>query len=250
MVKLTQYKTKEDAADFVANHIVDAINNFNPTQERPFVIGLPTGSSPEPVYAKLIELYKSNKVSFKYVVTFNMDEYCNLAPTNDQSYHYFMHQKFFDHIDIPKENIHILNGLADDYSSECQRYEQQIHKYAPFQIFMGGIGPNGHIAFNESGSARDSITRKVALQESTIQANSRFFGNNLQDVPKFALSVGISTVLDNSKEVIILAFGNNKADIVKKTLSEPISSKIPSTFLREHNNCLLVCDYESASYKK
>lgn len=250
MVQLSEYQTKDEAAKIVAIHIADAINKFKPTNEHPFVLGLPTGSSPEPVYKYLIKLYNEGKVSFKNVVTFNMDEYCNLEPTNDQSYYFFMHDKFFDHIDIPEENIHILNGLAEDYTKECERYEQQIHKYAPFQIFMGGIGPNGHIAFNESGSSRYSVTRKVALQESTIKANSRFFGNDLQNVPKFALSVGISTVLDNSNEIIILAFGKGKADILQKTLVEPVSPKIPSTFLREHRNCLLVCDDEAATYVK
>ncbi|ODQ49321.1 hypothetical protein PICMEDRAFT_14786 [Pichia membranifaciens NRRL Y-2026] len=247
MAKLIEYQTKEEAANFVAEHIAESINQFAPTEKKPYVLGLPTGSSPEPVYAKLIELYKAGKVSFENVVTFNMDEYCGLPPTNDQSYFFFMYEKFFNHIDIKKENIHILNGLAEDYKNECEQYEQEILKYAPFQVFMGGIGPNGHIAFNEAGSSRNSITRKVKLQDSTIKANSRFFSNSLEKVPKYALSVGISTVLDNSKEVIILVFGKAKHEILQKTLEAPISSTIPSTFLREHNNCLLVCDNDAAS---
>lgn len=246
MAKLMEYHTKEEAAEFVATHIADSINRFNPTETKPYLLGLPTGSSPEPVYKKLIELYKAGKVSFRNVVTFNMDEYCGISPTNEQSYHYFMNEKFFNHIDIKKENIHILNGLAEDYEEECKRYEQEILKYAPFQIFMGGIGPNGHIAFNEAGSNRDTVTRKVELQASTIKANSRFFANNSEKVPKYALSVGISTVLDHSKEVIILIFGKAKHEILQKTLKEPISSTIPSTFLREHENCLLVCDKDAA----
>ena len=247
MAKLIEYRTKEKAAEFVAERIAESINQFSPTETRPYVLGLPTGSSPEPVYSKLIELYKAGKVSFQNVVTFNMDEYCGLPPTNDQSYFFFMHEKFFNHIDIKKENIHILNGLAEDYEKECERYEQEIHKYAPFQIFMGGVGPNGHIAFNEAGSSRNSITRKVELQDTTIRANSRFFANSLEKVPKYALSVGISTVLDNSKEVIILVFGKAKHEILQKTLEAPISSTIPSTFLREQDNCLLVCDSDAAS---
>lgn len=247
MVDIKKFQNKEEAAISIANHIVELINQFKPTDKKPFVLGLPTGSSPEPVYSHLIELYKEGKVSFKNVVTFNMDEYCNIEPTDRQSYHYFMYDKFFNHIDIQKKNIHILNGIAKDCTKECELYEKEIHKYGPFQIFMGGIGPNGHIAFNESGSTRDSVTRKVALQESTIQANSRFFENNLQNVPRFALTVGISTVLDNSNEVIILAFGYNKADILEKTLTQPISSKIPSTFLREHNCCTIFCDNEASS---
>lgn len=246
MVQLLNYKTKDEAAKQVAKHIADKINEFSPTQSKPFVLGLPTGSSPEPVYAELIKLNKECKVSFKNVVTFNMDEYCGIEPTNDQSYHYFMNDKFFKHIDIKKENIHILNGLADDFQTECRRYEQEIAKYAPFQIFMGGIGSKGHIAFNESGSTRDSITRKVELDKSTIEANCRFFNNDESKVPKAALSVGISTVIDNSKEIIILVFGGSKSEILTKTLTEPISSKIPSTFLREHKNCLIYTDSDAA----
>lgn len=242
MFELRKYDTREAAADFVARHIVDSINNFKPTSSKPYVLGLPTGSSPEPVYSRLVQLYRDGKVSFANVVTFNMDEYCGLAPSDRQSYHYFMFDKFFSHIDIKEENIHILDGLADNYEQECAAYERLIKEYGPFQIFMGGIGPNGHIAFNESGSVRNSITRKVKLQESTIIANSRFFGNQAEKVPKYALSVGISTVLDQSNEVIFLVSGENKREILRKTLTSPVTSDIPSTFIKEHKNCLLVCD--------
>ena len=244
---LQKYTTKSEAAKAVANRIVSAINAFQPTESKPFVIGLPTGSSPEPVYAELVNLYKAGKVSFQNVVTFNMDEYCGLEPTNVQSYHYFMYKNLFDHIDIKPENIHILNGLAENPKEECAAYEREIAKRAPFNIFMGGLGPKGHIAFNEAGSSRDSITREVALEESTIEANSRFFGNDKSKVPRFALSVGISTVLDNSEELIILVFGSTKADILQKTISTPISSEIPSTFLQTHKNCTLVYDVEAAA---
>lgn len=245
MVQLLNYKTKEEAAKQVAEHIAKKINDFSPTETKPFVLGLPTGSSPEPVYRELIKLNKEGKVSFKNVVTFNMDEYCGIEPTNNQSYHYFMYDKFFNHIDIKKENIHILDGLAEDFEKECNLYEQEIAKYAPFQIFMGGVGSKGHIAFNESGSARNSITRKVELDESTIKANCRFFNNDESEVPKAALSVGISTVLDNSNEIIILVFGNSKSEILNKTLTEPVDSKIPSTFLREHKSCQIICDNDA-----
>jgi glucosamine-6-phosphate deaminase len=245
MVQLLKYPTKEEAAKQIALHIATKINSFAPTKSKPFVLGLPTGSSPEPVYDELIRLYKSGKVSFKNVVTFNMDEYCGLEPTNDQSYHYFMYKKFFNHIDIERKNIHILNGLADDPQKECKLYEKEIAKFAPFHIFLGGIGPKGHIAFNESGSTRDSITRKVELDKSTIKANCRFFNFDESKVPKAALSVGISTVLDNSEEIIILVFGGSKSEILNKTLNDPISSIIPSTFLREHKSCLICCDEEA-----
>ncbi|SSD61313.1 related to Glucosamine-6-phosphate isomerase [Saccharomycodes ludwigii] len=175
-----------------------------------------------------------------------MDEYCGLSPSDEQSYHHFMHTKFFDHVDIKPENIHILNGLSKNRAEECANYEKMIAKYGPFQIFMGGIGKEGHIAFNESGSSRNSKTREIQLAQSTIEANSRFFNNDISKVPKSALTVGISTILDNSKEVIILAFGTSKADVVSKTINDNIDSKTPSTFLREHPNVTLVVDKSSA----
>lgn len=247
MLKVEKYDTKETAAKQVADHIAEAINNFKPTNTKPFVLGLPTGSSPEPVYKELVKLYQDGRVSFKNVVTFNMDEYCGLGPEDEQSYHHFMFDHFFNHIDIPQENINILDGQAEDFEKECQIYEAKIAKLAPFQIFLGGVGPQGHIAFNEAGSSRDSLTRKVRLEESTLKANSRFFNNDLTRVPTHALSVGISTVLDNSQEIIILVFGSSKSEILRKTLHSPVKEAIPSTFLREHPNCVVVCDQQAAA---
>lgn len=246
MVHLKNCGTKESAAREIATHIVQLINDFKPTAETPFVMGLPTGSSPEPVYKELVSLYKQKKVTFQNVVTFNMDEYCGLDATNDQSYHYFMDHNLFSHIDIKPENINILDGMAEDKILECRRYEEKIAKYAPFQVFMGGIGPEGHIAFNERGSTRDSVTREVPLEKSTIVANSRFFGGDQSKVPTTALTVGISTVLDNSKELIILVFGEGKRKILHQTLNAPVSSDVPSTFIRDHKNALIYCDIEAA----
>ncbi|TID31371.1 hypothetical protein CANINC_000082 [Pichia inconspicua] len=246
MVELKKFATKESAAKDVAEHIVNLINKFNPNADKPFVMGLPTGSSPEPVYKELVSLYKSGKVSFQNVVTFNMDEYCGLDANHEQSYRYFMDHHLFNHIDIKPENINILNGMAEDKKAECGAYEKKIAKFAPFQVFMGGIGPEGHIAFNERGSARNSLTREIQLEESTIIANSRFFNGDMSKVPKTALTVGISTVLDNSKELIILVFGENKREILHKTLTAPISSDIPSTFIREHDNAIIYCDNDAS----
>lgn len=246
MVEVKKFDNKETAARDVAEHIVSLINNFNPTPEKPFVMGLPTGSSPEPVYKELVKFYKAGKVSFQNVVTFNMDEYCGLDANDEQSYRYFMNQNLFNHVDIKPENINILNGMAEDKEAECKAYEEKIAKFAPFQVFMGGVGPEGHIAFNERGSSRDSVTREIQLEESTIVANSRFFNGDMSKVPTTALTVGISTVLDNSKELIILVFGEGKREILQKTLTAPISSDIPSTFIREHDNAIIYCDKDAA----
>lgn len=249
-MKIAIFSVPGDASEYLADRIVKKIKGFAPTPSKPFVLGLPTGSSPEGVYSRLIMAYKRGDISFKNVVTFNMDEYIGLEPSHKQSYHYFMFDKFFNHVDIPKENIHILNGLASDFEAECRRYEDKIKSYGRIHFFMGGLGPEGHIAFNEAGSRRDSVTRKVTLAQSTIKANSRFFDNNPEKVPKYALSVGISTVLDNSDEVAIIVLGANKHFALDKTLNGIRNdSNYPSTYLHGANNVLIVCDNDAAGLK-
>lgn len=240
------FNSKDNACKYVADYIVKCINDFVPTEQKShYILGLPTGSSPEPVYKHLVDAYKAGNVSFKNVITFNMDEYVGLGPESDQSYHYFMHHHLFDHVDIPRENIHILNGLTNSIDAECQNYEQLIAKLGPIDLFLGGIGPNGHIAFNEVGSSIDSRTRKIELEESTIAANARFFAHK-NDVPRYALSVGIATVL-SARQVIILAFGAAKAHAVKLSLVDKISSDCPGSFMRTHNNVEFVMDEAASS---
>ncbi|ODV77173.1 glucosamine-6-phosphate isomerase (glucosamine-6-phosphate deaminase) [Suhomyces tanzawaensis NRRL Y-17324] len=249
-MKQVAFSTPADASSYLAQYIVKRINDFGPTPQKPFVLGLPTGSSPEGVYARLIEANRKGLVTFQNVVTFNMDEYLGLAPSNDQSYHYFMYNKFFNHIDIPRQNIHILNGLAKDVDEECRRYEAAIKSYGRIHLFMGGLGPEGHLAFNEAGSTRDSRTRRVSLVESTIKANSRFFDNDLSKVPKHALSVGISTILDNSDEIAIIVMGANKAFALEKTVhGTKNDARFPSSYLQDHPNVLIVSDLEAAGVR-
>lgn len=242
-MKQATFSLPDDASEYLANYIINKITDFGPTPSKPFVLGLPTGSSPEGVYARLIKAYKNGKISFKNVVTFNMDEYLGLTPQNPQSYHYFMYDKFFNHIDIPKQNINILNGLTKDIKKECAEYEAKIKLYGKIHLFMGGLGPEGHLAFNEAGSTRTSKTREVKLVESTIKANSRFFDNDLSKVPKSALSVGISTILDNSEEIAIIVLGSAKKYALEKTLyGKKNDSRFPSSYLQDHPNVLIVCD--------
>lgn len=249
-IKQAIFSSTDDASDYLANLIVRRINDFSPSASKPFVLGLPTGSSPEGVYARLIQAYKDKKVSFKNVVTFNMDEYVGLKPSDPQSYHYFMFNKFFNHIDIPRENINILNGLAEDVEKECKDYEAKIHKYPRINFFMGGLGPEGHLAFNEAGSKRTSVTREVTLVQSTIDANSRFFGNDPSKVPKTALSVGISTILDNTEEIAIIVLGLAKHFALDKTINGKRNDpKYPSSYLQDHHNVLIVSDTGAAGLK-
>lgn len=246
-MKQAIFSSPEDASSYLANYIITKINDFAPTPSRPFVLGLPTGSSPEGIYKRLVAAYKDGKVSFANVVTFNMDEYLGLRPTHPQLYYYFMYDKLFNHVDIPKENINILNGLAPDVAKECADYEAKINKYGRIHLFLGGLGPEGHLAFNEAGSSRGSKTRKVDLEESTVKANSRFFDNDPAKVPRHALSVGISTILDNSDEIALIVLGANKKYALDKTLfGAPNDAKFPSSYLRDHKNVLVVCDHAAA----
>lgn len=236
--------TSQQVSLWAAQHIVDRINAFNPTADRPFVLGLPTGSTPLATYQALIRFYQAGKVSFKHVVTFNMDEYVGLSPEHPQSYHYFMHQHFFDHIDIPAENIHILNGQAEDLDEECRLYEEKIRRYGKIHLFMGGVGVDGHIAFNEPASSLASRTRIKTLTQSTRLANSRFFDGDINQVPKYALTIGVGTLLD-AQEIMILATGYNKALAVQACVEGCVNHMWTVSALQMHRHMILVCDEDA-----
>ena len=231
-------------AEWAANYVANEINKANPTPEKPFVLGCPTGSSPLGMYKKLIELNKAGKVSFANVVTFNMDEYCNLPEEHPESYHSFMWNNFFNHIDIKPENVNILNGNAEDLEKECADYEAKIAARGGIDLFMGGVGPDGHIAFNEPGSSLTSRTRKKNLTTDTIIANSRFFDNDINKVPKTALTVGVGTVLD-AREVLILVNGHGKARALRHAVEEGICQMWTISALQMHPKGIIVCDYDA-----
>ncbi len=237
---------KELVADWAANYVAYKINRFKPTPSKPFVLGLPTGSTPLGMYNKLIKLYQEGKVSFANVVTFNMDEYIGLAPEHPQSYHYFMFENFFKHIDIQKKNVHILDGLTKDYAKECSEYERKIKEIGGIHLFIGGVGEDGHIAFNEPFSSLSSRTRVKTLTESTIKANSRFFDYDLSKVPTQALTVGVGTIMD-AEEVMILATGKNKAQALKHSIEEGISHVWTLSELQRHQYGIIVCDKEAVT---
>ncbi len=225
------------AANYVANRIKEA----NPTPEKPFKLGCPTGSSPLGLYKELIKKYEAGELSFQNVITFNMDEYVNLPEEHPESYHSFMWNNFFSHIDIKPENVHILNGNAKDLVKECEDYEKAIEAAGGIDLFMGGVGPDGHLAFNEPGSSLSSKTRVKTLTTDTIHANSRFFEGNLALVPKQALTVGIGTVMD-AKEVLLVCNGHNKARALKHCIDGDISHKWTSSMLQMHPHAIVVCD--------
>jgi glucosamine-6-phosphate deaminase len=233
------------ASKWTAGYIAKKINEHK--GDGPFVLGLPTGSSPLETYKELIKLNKEGKVSFKNVVTFNMDEYIGIPKEHPQSYYTFMWTNFFSHIDIPAENANILNGNAEDLEAECIRYEEKIESLGGIDLFLGGIGPDGHLAFNEPGSSLKSRTRVKTLTYDTILANSRFFDNDPDKVPKTALTVGIGTVLD-AKEVLIIVNGHNKARALQNAVEEGINHMWTISALQIHPKGIIVCD-EAATYE-
>jgi glucosamine-6-phosphate deaminase len=238
------HKDYQSLSKWTACYIAKKINDFKPTSEKPFVLGLPTGSSPIGTYSELIDLVKQGLVSFQNVVTFNMDEYVGIPETHPQSYHYFMNKYLFNHIDIQRENIHFLNGNARNLDEECYKYEEKINEFGGIELFLGGIGSNGHIAFNEPCSSFESKTRLISLTDDTICANSRFFNNDVKKVPISALTVGILTVM-HANEVILIVNGSNKAVALQKVLEESVNNLWPASVLQLHPKGLIVCDNEA-----
>ncbi len=226
---------------WAANYIVQRIDEFKPTKEKPFVLGLPTGSSPLGTYQELVEIHKRGELSFNNVVTFNMDEYVGIPHDHPESYHYFMYHNLFNHIDIPEENIHILDGNAKDLEKECENYEKDIINFGGIELFLGGIGPDGHIAFNEPGSSLTSRTRIKTLSYDTILANSRFFDNDIKKVPKTALTVGVGTVMD-AREVLIIISGFNKARALRQVVEGSISHMWTVSMIQLHKKAIIACD--------
>ena len=239
----------EKLSDWVAHYIAFKINAAKPTPEKPFVLGLPTGSSPIGTYKALVNLFKEGKVSFKNVVTFNMDEYVGIAKDHPESYHHFMFDKLFKYIDIQKKNINILDGNAPDLEKECHDYEEKIKKAGGIDLFLGGIGPDGHIAFNEPGSSLNSKTRIKTLTYDTILANSRFFDNDINKVPKTALTVGVGTVMD-AKEVIIIINGYKKARALQKVVEDGVNHMWTVSMLQLHEHGIICCDDEATMEMK
>ncbi len=228
-------------SQWAANHVIERINEAKPTAEKPFVLGLPTGSSPIGMYRCLVKAVKEGKVSFKHVLTFNMDEYVGLPEEHPESYHSFMFTNLFNHIDCPKENIHILNGNAEDLVAECAHYEQMIAEAGGIDLFLGGIGPDGHIAFNEPGSSLSSRTRQKTLTTDTIIANARFFEGDTNKVPKTALTVGVGTVMD-AKEVMILVNGHAKCRALQAAVEGSVNHLWTISALQMHQHGIIVAD--------
>lgn len=240
-MRLIIQKDYDKTAKWVANYIAYKIKAFHPTASEPFVLGLPTGSTPMGVYAELIKMFKDGQISFENVVTFNMDEYIGLEASHKQSYAYFMQENFFKHIDIKPENIYRLDGMTKDYMKECTAYENAMRKFGKIHLFFGGVGSDGHIAFNEPGSSLSSRTRVKTLTQHTRKANSRFFDNDINQVPKTVLTVGIGTIMD-AEEVLIMATGEGKAKALQQAVEGSVNHMWTVSVLQMHRYGIIACD--------
>lgn len=209
------------------------------------ILGLATGGTPVKMYKELIRMHKEEGLDFSKVITFNLDEYLGLSGDHDQSYRYFMNTNLFDHINIKKSNTHVLSGKAKDPAAECKSYEDAIKKAGGIDIQLLGIGGNGHIAFNEPGSPKNSRTRVVDLTQKTIEDNARFFAS-ANDVPKQALSMGNGTILE-AKEIVLIADKSSKADAISKSIEGPVTEQVPASLLQTHKNTTFVVDKDAAS---
>lgn len=204
------------------------------------VLGLATGSTPIGTYDQLVEWYNKGDLDFSEVTTVNLDEYKGLPRTNDQSYYYFMHQHLFDRVNIDPERTNVPNGMEPDAEKECGRYEELIRSLGGVDLQLLGLGHNGHIGFNEPGEAFEKETHCVDLTESTIEANRRFFAS-ADDVPKQAYTMGIKTIMQ-AKKILIVVNGENKADIVERAFFGPVTPEVPASILQLHNDVTLVGD--------
>jgi len=233
---------REDVAAWAANHVAARISAA--PAGRPFVLGLPTGSTPLGMYRRLIELHRAGLISFANVVTFNMDEYVGLSHGHPQSYHRFMWDNFFSHIDIPLANVHILDGTAPDLEAECAAYEEKIRGAGGVDLFVGGVGADGHIAFNEPGSSLSSRTRIKTLTTATKDANSRFFDDDPRKVPSTALTVGIGTFME-AREVMVMVTGQAKARALRHGVEFGVNHMWTISCLQLHPRTIIVCDDDS-----
>ena len=241
-MSLKVYKAKDDndmsrkAANILSAQIIMKPN---------CVLGLATGSSPIGIYDQLVEWYKKGDLDFSKVTSVNLDEYKGLTGDNDQSYRYFMEKHLFSKVNINREQTFLPNGMAENEQKECERYDALIHSLGGIDLQLLGIGHNGHIGFNEPDQAFEKETHCVALQESTIQANKRFFAS-IDDVPKYAYTMGIKTIMQ-SKKILIVVSGADKADIVKEAFLGPVTPSVPASILQMHNDVILVGDEAALS---
>lgn len=237
MMKIIKVKNNDELSLKASEIVKDILK----TKKNP-VLGLATGSTPEKMYANLVTAYKNGEISFKNVVSFNLDEYVGLREDDEFSYHYYMRENLFDKVDILEENTYIPNGLAEDLQAECESFEAAIKKLGPIDLQILGVGLNGHIGFNEPGTSFDSRTHVATLEESTRVANSRFF-TSLDEVPKYALTMGLATIMD-AKKIVLLVQGEHKKEILKEIVHGEVTENVPASVLKLHPDATVITDLD------
>ena len=229
--------TNEEISKLIAEEFIKQV------QKKPnSVLGLATGTSPLQVYANMVKAYEEGRVSFKNVVTFNLDEYIGLEGTHNQSYRYFMNTNLFDHIDVDKKMTHVLKGVGD-YEAYAAQYDDEIASFGGIDLQILGIGSDGHIAFNEPGTSFDSLTHVADLAESTIVDNSRLF-NDISEVPTKAVTMGLKSIM-NAKKIVLIATGKNKAKAIKDLLRGDKTEDVPCSILQDHPDCTIYVDEDA-----
>lgn len=239
-MQIYRAKDYEDMSKKAANIIASQI-----VLKPDCVLGLATGSTPIGAYKNLVEKYEQGDLDFSQVTTVNLDEYKGLPRENDQSYYYFMHDNLFDHVNVKPENTHLPDGTKEDANEECARYEELIRSLGGQDLQLLGLGHNGHIGFNEPDAVFEKTTHCVDLQESTIEANKRFFAS-ADDVPKQAYTMGIGTIMQ-AKKILVVVSGEDKADTVAKAFFGPVTPEVPASILQFHKDVILVADEAALS---
>ncbi len=234
------FDTYEQMSKAAAKAVADLLN-----RKPNAVLGLATGSTPLGLYKELVRMHKYEGLDFSQVTTFNLDEYVGLKKDHPQSYHYFMHENLFKHINIPLQNIYIPSGTTNNYAAFCEWYERRIKECGGIDLQLLGVGSDGHIAFNEPSSSLGSRTRIKTLAHSTIQDNARFF-EKIEDVPIYAITMGVGTILE-ARKILFLANGAKKADAVAKAIEGPVTSMITASALQLHPFVTAYLDREAAS---
>ncbi len=238
-MKVNIFKTAEEIGVAVAKIFTDEVKN-NPD----CVLGLATGATPIPTYKNIISTYEKGGISFKDVKTYNLDEYCDLPKNDKNSYYTFMHEQLFNGLDILEENVHFLDGNAEDCEKECKRYDDEINNAGGIDIQLLGIGNNAHIGFNEPADEFTTGSFKVKLTDSTIEANKIYFDEN--PMPHYALTMGIKQIM-SAKKVILIATGPKKAEAIKNMIEGPVTAQVPASILQEHDDVLIFLDEDAAS---
>ncbi|MBM4159462.1 MAG: glucosamine-6-phosphate deaminase [Ignavibacteria bacterium] len=234
----------EALSKWTAYHIARRIKEFNPSAQKPFVLGLPSGTSPLGTYQQLVSLHQEGKVSFQHVITFALDEYVGISEDSPQSHHSVLWNDFFNHIDIAPEHVNVLDGNAQDLEAVCRQFEEKIRAVGGMRLFLGSIGPDGHIGFNEPGSSLASRTRIKTLTQAARAANARYFNNDVNRVPRTGLTMGVATIMD-AHEVVIVISGFTKARALQKVVEEGVDHMWTVSMIQLHRHGMIVCDEEA-----